>query len=528
MMYKSEMGIVFMENKKKAALGIAAALLATTLTGCSGNTSKILSEIDSQNYNGAIELYYYFDLSDSEIQALSEGVLTRINEALEKYAANEIDYSEISELLEIAYDMDLDSVSTDFAVASSRLSSLYSSKQSYKYGVEYYSEGSYSSAYSYFEEVIEDDAYYSEAAEYKSKCVSEYCASVSSSVEEYTDDDDYYSAISYVTSCMNYAFCDEVSETLKATRDQLVTEYAINEAEEYVDEDDVATALERINELLEDYDVEDTTEIDEYRDSIKDEYVDMIMEKVEKLCDEENYTLALNMLANAQQIVESDEFSEAIEEINKIKPIYLYDLKYSTSDNFEVIDTGEELTDTIGNTYAVGNLFEMSAASGWSSSDGSVTYNLAYNYNTMTGVISVDDISDDATATLQILGDDVVLYSVELSRTTTPTPVTIDVSNVNWLEISLTDASGGTIYAILSDFKFDDTDSSSDQSSGSDTSESSSSSSSSDTSEESSASASTTSEASSESSSSSSSSNASEESSAVTSSASSESESTDE
>lgn len=74
----------------------------------------------------------------------------------------------------------------------------------------------------------------------------------------------------------------------------------------------------------------------------------------------------------------------------------------------------------------------------------------------LTGTVSVDDISDqNHECTLKIEGDGVTLFSLVLNRKTIPTKVDIDVSNVNYLKFTLTDSSeGGHIYAILSDFRF--------------------------------------------------------------------------
>ena len=126
----------------------------------------------------------------------------------------------------------------------------------------------------------------------------------------------------------------------------------------------------------------------------------------------------------------------------------------TNSTRFETVDTGDALKDTLGNTYAVGNLFTLSSTSGWSSEIGSAEYNLGYKYDHLTGTISVKEDSDEATGVLKIIGDDKTLYSLNLQRALTPTSFDVDVSSVNWLKITIEDPQNGNIIAILSDWQF--------------------------------------------------------------------------
>lgn len=443
-------------NKKKLALSTAALMLATGLTAC-GSVNKIVNEIDEKNYEAALEILASKELSEKNQEKLSEEMKVRIEEAVTAYANNECTYEDISALISTAYSMNLPTLTPTLAASSATMESLYTSKSYYEDGVEAFADENYSGAYNYFSYVVEEDAYFSDAASYMDKCVTGYCDAITADVDEYVADDDYEGALNYLGQCSYSAFSEEVTTAIEEMTETVRVKSVMAEAEEYVNSDDVASALTLITDSIEEYDIENTDELDKYYDTISADYIQMIMEKVDILRTEENYILALNMLSNAQEVVDAEEFATAVEEINAIKPTYLYDLKYSTSSRFEVVDSGDPLMDTIGNTYAVGNLFEISGDGGsWSSEEGSVEYNLGYNYGILTGVISVDDISDDATGTLKIEGDGVVLYSQALSRTTTPTPISIDVSNVNWLKISITEPSGGVIYAILSDFQFGD------------------------------------------------------------------------
>ena len=290
---------------------------------------------------------------------------------------------------------------------------------------------------------------------YETELIAEYRESINSQVADYISAKSFDDAVNYLQKAkQNVSNINSLVKFIEDTIDSVRIQSVLSQAKESVAENDIATALTTISEFKNEYGVENNKELDEYVDSISQDYIDMILSRVAKLREEENYILALNILSNASKIIECDEFKTQIDEINAIKPTYLYDLKYSTSNRFEIKDTGEALEDTIGNKYDVGNLFEISSRNGgWGENDnGSVDYNLGYRFTSLSGRIAVDDISSNVTATLKITGDDVLLYSIDVGRNMTPTPIKINVSNVNWLNISLVDPSDEEIYVILSDF----------------------------------------------------------------------------
>lgn len=445
-------------KKKNLALNAAVLMFAAGLSGCS-SVDKIVEEIDNKNYDAALEIISTENLSEKKQEKLSEEMLARVDAGVTAYAENSMSYGDISALISAAYKMDLPSLTPTLAAYSVQIEQLNSSKSNYEYGLASFTEKDYSSAYSYFGYVIEEDAYYEEALAKIDECVTKQCEKITGEVDKYISSNDYEEALNYLEQCKTSAFSNEITSVINDMTEKVRIKSTMAEAESYVSNGDISSALTLITDSINQYGIKDTTELDNYYNNVSADYVSMIMEKVEKLCEEENYISALNMLTNAQDVVYADEFIAAVERINEIKPTYLYDLKYSTSSRYEVIDTGESLMDTIGNTYTVGNLFQISAKSNsWSDDDnGSVEYYLGYNYNYLNGVISVSDTTEEgASATLKIMDGDVVLYTLDLTRTTTPTPICIDVSSVNWLKIVVVEPSGGTTYVILSDFYFSD------------------------------------------------------------------------
>lgn len=446
-----------MMNRKKTVAVVMSLLLTANLYACGSNkVSRVTSAFDEKNYEEAIQLYNSDTWNEKDLEKIREQMTERMNSAVESYSGNTCTYEEVKELLSVISQMNIAGMTPDLSSAYATVEALYSSKEAYVDAMDSFNAEEYASAYRFFSNVIEMDAYYADAVAHMEQCVTKHCDAIREKVDGFVAKEDYNSALTYLGQESFSSFCDDIDTMINELTEDIQVKGILADAEDLVDAGDIAGALTCITESIESYKLKNTDELDKRYDSISADYVKMIMDKVNELSKNENYIAALNMLSNAQEVVDADEFKKAVEEIKAVKPTYLYDLKYSTSTRYETIDSGDPLMDTIGNTYEIGNLFEISSdGSSWSSEEGSVEYNLGYAYKTLSGVISVDDISDDATGVLKIEGDGATLFSLDLSRTMTPQRVSLDVSSVNWLKITITDPANGTIYAILSDFKFD-------------------------------------------------------------------------
>lgn len=444
--------------RKKEILLATGIMLTTTLSGCGSAVNQILSNVDEGEYSEAVALYQSKKLSETQEENLSKGLDNRIQDVVTRYANNEIDYLEATEVLYGIQSLNINDLYSEISDALNQISRLSISKDNYIEAESAFSNEEYIRAYNMYSYVIEEDCYYADATKSMTTCITEYKKQIQDNVNEYTGKKQYTEALDYLNGCL-YSGIDEVDELVNSLMEATRVESIIAEADEYSTSGDIESALELIAEAQEEYKLKDNSKLNKYKDDITTEYISMVMDKAKALSEEKNYILALNMLNTAYDITGSSQISSMIEEINKIKPIYLYDLKVSESNMYEIIDTGEALTDTVGNIYNVGNLFEIHGQNAdWSEDNGYAKYYLGYKYDHMSGVVSVDDISESASSTLQIIGDDVILYTIPLNRTTTPTVFSLDVSAVNWLEIRLTDTNDGSIYAILSDFQFDSKD----------------------------------------------------------------------
>ena len=440
---------------KEAAVLSAMAATCISLTGC-GNSKvdKISKYIDNASYEEALSLYGNWNMSAKERAELVEAMRAKLETAVANFAADSIDYDQATAVYSTIHQMYLDELYEDEAVAYSEIQALNSSKQKFAAGTEAMENGDYLYAIECFHQVIELDCNYETAVSNADEALQEYVGAVIARAQEFVKQNDYDSAYNVLTEASaelpdNAEIRDEISA--------LHRQQALEEAEGYAKEGNYEDALATLNEYKETYDANDSNVNSTY-EKYADNYVTFIVEKAEKLRSEQKYLQALQMLENASLVVQASEFTDLIAQINEEKPIYLCEVKCQNQDRYELFSTGEELMDTIGNKYAVGNLFVISSADGGWSDDykGYAEYYLGYKYNSLHGVIAVEDTSDNMDCSITIEGDGVVLYSLDLNRLTVPTPFDIDVSSVNVLTIRSGDVSGdGSFYTILSDFILD-------------------------------------------------------------------------
>ena len=494
--------------KETATAIIAATAVAATFTSCGNSEKQILKFIETGDYDSAVDAYNSNDLNDKQYLSLIDGLSEKIENTISDYANNTTDYNYVTELISAVYKMRISDMDQILVDSSAKLATLKASKDAFEKGNNAMSNSDYLTAYQCFQNVCQDDINYNDAVSNSNSALLNYKKSVLETAEAYEKENNFDDAISYLernrSTIDSEEFAAEIDnkitdievkksefelEKINTHTDELVENGSYDEAIEYLNSEKNNTdseivslevskkisavrktavvktasklkkdgnyeeALETIKEYTDEYSAEDN-EISELQSEISDEYVALITEKVTALCNDGNYIKALNMLENAQQIVNADEFHSMADKINEIKPTYLYDLKIAESSRYEVIDSGDKLKDTLGNEYDVGNLFQISTScDGWNIENGSASYYLGYKYSRIHGTAAVNDISDSTYGKLTFYGDDSVLYSVDLNRTTATVPIDIDISNVNWLKIELTyDHDNGTLYTILSDF----------------------------------------------------------------------------
>lgn len=446
-----------MKNKRKAIISTVAVTsavsLCLTLTGCVTQSEKIIQYLEEKKYDEALKSVSKRDLSREDRKELVSAMREELENVVDAFANGETDYDTVSNIISTIYQMNFTELDGDIGAASARFQQLQDSKNAYEQAKKALEAGQYVDAINSFNQVVQDDCNYEDAASKIAEAKEKYAAQVMDEAKAKAKKGEYSDAIKLLSDAEGIL---SDSEEIKALLTEYKRDFAMQKADEYIKKNDYEQAIKEI----EDYrrsSKDDSSEIASYTEKIENEYVSLILEKVEKLRTEKDYLTALTMLENASKVVSSTKFDDMIETLNKERPVYLSELKYQSADRFEEIGAGEERTDTIGNKYTTGNLFEMSSnITGWESSKNAhADYYLGYKYQTLRGTIAVDDLSDDYGCSIIIEGDGVVLYSLDLTRLTVPTAIEIDISNVNYLTIRSGDTTGGTFYILMSNFSFE-------------------------------------------------------------------------
>ncbi|WP_044975621.1 NPCBM/NEW2 domain-containing protein [Ruminococcus sp. HUN007] len=437
-----------MKNRKIVS-GIVALGLALSLTGC-GEVNKILEQVDNKDFDAALDIFDSKTLKDKDLDTLAEGLRTRINTYVDSYAKNEITYEELEKLIDFAELLKVNEITSFITDITDDINSLKTSKTNYENAKKSYEENDYMQALEYLGKVIEKDGYYSDAQLMKDKVITSFKDEITSKVDELLGKNDYMGAVSYARSQKDrLGFSEELTSVAEKMESKAVTAMAISKATDYVSKGDIIGALDQIAGVTKNYDIKDKTDLTSY---IKT----MAMDEVKAASDEENYIYALKILNKADEIIDDDEITKEIKDIEAIKPIYLYDLTCTTKNQFEIVDSGEDLKDSLGNKYKAGNLFTFTSDSGWSSKNvASADYNLGKKYGVMSGTIACQDTSaNDAKAIFRIEGDGEVVFEQEVNRKTIPVQFSVDMSKYEWLKLSLSNPEGGECNVILANCKF--------------------------------------------------------------------------
>ncbi len=437
----------------------AAAAMCVSLSGCKSKPKEILECINNGNYDAALLIYNDWEINEKGYEKLCELLKQKLVDLVSDYANNNIDYDTAIQTMSTISTMNLSELVEPLAVASADVAGLYHSKEMYVSGESAFDSEDYVAALSRLLQVIETDCNYASAAE----LIESSKTKVFEKSRALADEHYYDEAIALLSDASQYiedqSKVNEQIEILQSEKEEYLYQQTKKQALElsasYAKDNNYEDALIIINDLKYEYQREDE-EVESIYAEYADKYVEFILVKADALRAEKNYIKALEMLKNAKNIVPSEKFDELQKVIEAEKPLYLCEIKNQTSDRFEEVIEGEPLTDTLGNTYPLGNLFSMSSCeSGWSNYNGFVDYYLGYKYEKLHGVIAVDDRSADISSTFTIEGDGEVIFSLELNRLTVPTVIDLDVTNYNYLSFKMGDVSDeGTIYAILSDFYF--------------------------------------------------------------------------
>ena len=287
-----------------------------------------------------------------------------------------------------------------------------------------------------------------------SQCVENYKTEILNQTENPEDEQGYETAIQTIAVAADILPDDEdLAKRLTELKDSyaaMLKSDALDHGTQYMNEgnyEELFTLLKKAQEVN-----EGDSELENLKKSAEDAYVKAVQDTVDSYLANDNYDDAITYLKSATRVLESNSTLTALlQQVQENVPVKLCDLKISESDRFE---SGEELKvmeDSVGNIYSPGNLYKLTP---YGSGKGYASYYANGEYTRMTGTIAVADDSSKDTGIVTVYDEnEKILYTTgEITRTTAPIKVDVDLSGVKWFTVCAEDKDFWGFNCFISDF----------------------------------------------------------------------------
>lgn len=448
---------------RKVRLVLGLILAVVLLAGIGGgvfyftsSARDVVKQIEKGNTTTAQQVYTN-KVKDNFIQ---ENLFKKLaeqdcNSALDQFREGTLDYEEAADKLE-AYDMlDADKLEDFLTEKSETLDKLNNSMLAYTRAEKLYSDGNYAEALEEYSQVIEEDDNYEDAQTKLSSCVENYTKEILEGTKQTETIEEYEEAIETLTIAMkivedNQDLSDRLAE-LEEGYAALLKSEALTNGTQYIKDGKFQELFELLEKAVEKNSGD--TELSNLQKTAEEEYVKIVQAAVDEYLAADQYDQAIQYLQEAVKILDSNStLNELLEKVRGSVPVELSSLKISESSDYEA---GEELTvmeDSIGNVYSPGNLYKLSPDY---NDPAYATYYVKGEYTRIKGTIAVADDSEQAKmGKVSILDENgKLLYtSGDMSRTTAPKSIDVDISGVEWITITCENSDGYRFRAFIADW----------------------------------------------------------------------------
>lgn len=415
------------------------------LTGCTSKETKSFKEyIEKGDY---IKAATYYEKNESSIEVDLSGIISdSVNSIMNDFSSGNITLSaasaNIKALSSIAPEDQMESLNEKLGL----LSSIESSQEQYRLGVESFDSKYYSEAVMYFSNVIEQDPFYSDAQSKLSmaadKLEEEQQVLLNQAEEEigaYITQEKYKEANEAFNSFKSQCSDSSVIESLSNEIEKNV-ESAMNKAvTSYFADYDFSSAYSYVQDLAYTFEFES---ISDKLNSLEDDFVSYALAEAEKDADSENYESASAVIETAMQEIGEDNeaLNAAYNEYQSYLPVFLADLSTLSYDGKLHIDTADDIRDNTGVLHRH-SLFlrNYQYVDGWTALESYAEYFTNGKYSIFSGVCGVSNNKKSATGRssyFQVFGDGELIYtSPTMTPGSLPVEFNIDISNVRVLKI---------------------------------------------------------------------------------------------
>ncbi len=377
------------------------------------------------------------------------------NSALDQFREGMLDYEEAADKLAAYGMLSADELDNFLTEKSETLDKLNDSMLAYVEAEKLYSDGNYAEALEEYSHVIEEDDNFEDAQTKLSSCVENYTKEILEGTKQVETIEEYEEAIETLTIALKIVDDNqELSDRLEELEDgyaTLLKSEALTNGTQYIKDGKFQELFELLEKAAEKNSGD--TELSNLQKTAEEEYVKVVQAAVDEYLAADQYDQAIKYLQEAVKVLDTNStLNELLEKVQSSVPIELRSLKISESNLYEA---GEELTvveDSIGNVYSPGNLYKLSP---YRDDAAYVTYYVKGEYTRIKGTIAVaDDSEQEKMGNVSILDENgKILYtSGDMSRTTVPKSIDIDISGVEWITITCENKDGWDFRVFLADW----------------------------------------------------------------------------
>lgn len=310
--------------------------------------------------------------------------------------------------------------------------------ETYELGLFYFERGDYEEAIQTLKEVADSSGSYVEAQKLLAEATDCYRNGLMDTANTYVKKDDYKLAIDILNAGLLVIPDDakllQTIDDYSSAHMNAVRTAAIADVEAYVAEQDYTNAIRTIWRAQDE--VGNDVELDALEEKYLEEYKNFALVQADKLFNSEGYEAAIQYLREVQSLPLLDsELSKAVENYQSYQPVSVAELEIWKEDPLsgKCGPNNNSIVDNYGNSYSP--YFDY---------DGSNIYKIDKKYSTLTGVFCVkkEENSSSWITYLYIWkitnGErDSLLYSSRLTGGNEPVEFSINVSDVDFIEICL-------------------------------------------------------------------------------------------
>ncbi len=408
--------------------GIVALAIALAIMFFSSSAYGVYREMNSDDFNSAVELYND-EVDGSFIQETLLNMLLkgRADEIVSDFEAEKIDYETAISELNALEKMGFEGIKEKIE----QITASNNAADALEKADKYYADGDYENAITEYSKIPESDENYEAAQSKINEICPKYISSVVETATEYNNDKKYKEAVGYINTAYDILPDSADTTELDKVKNESLAFYKTdisNQVTALINESDFTGAFEVIDEAIA---FDDDQYFKDLRTTTEGKYVESIKTTVQGHLKNGDYTNAKGVISQALTVLPGNsDLIKLQDDVEKETPVYFLNVcpPYQKNDD-TVLHNGESSFKMGGKTYRNGITMEVWEPGSWFLSNLNGNYNeLKFNLGHVdeTGMTNVE-------LAIYLDGDYYKTYTVISSNL--PTNITIPVSGINQIKV---------------------------------------------------------------------------------------------